>query len=86
MAYLWGVFLVEMMNMRVFISLRCSGRGRGRRQGALCFDGFSLGGMVMLDEYRGTSLTRKRTPLGPYSSPMPLGTYGDPRGVGVSHE
>ena len=25
-------------------------------------------------------------PVGPYSSPMPLGTYGVPRGVGVSYE
>ena len=24
--------------------------------------------------------------LGPYSSPMPRGTYGDPEGVGVSYE
>ena len=37
-------------------------------------------------QYRGTSLTRKRTPLGPYRRPMHrvLGeSWGGPRGVGV---
>ena len=36
--------------------------------------------------YRGTSLTRNTPPVGLYSRPMPLGTYGDPRGLGVSFE
>ena len=55
-----------------------------------------------LGTYRGTSLTRKRTPLGPYRRPMPrvLGgsegvgrflmskvpLYGGPMGVGGSYE
>ena len=33
-------------------------------------------------DYRGTSIERNTPLLGPYSS-CPLGTYGDPRGVGV---
>ena len=32
---------------------------------------------------KGSSLMRKRTNLGPYSSPVPLGTYRDPRGGAV---
>ena len=32
--------------------------------------------------YRGTSLTRKRTPLGPYHRPVPE-SLGGPGGVGV---
>ena len=39
--------------------------------------------------YRGTPLTRERTPLGPYRRPMPRvlgGSQGGPRGVGVCYE
>ena len=40
------------------------------------------GGWIPLREYRGTSLIRKRTPLGPCSRPMPRvfgGSYGGGR-------
>ena len=37
-----------------------------------------------VDAYRGTSLIRNTPPVGP-SIALCIGTYGDPRGVGVSH-
>ena len=33
--------------------------------------------------YKGTSLIRKRTPIGSYRRPIPGGSYGGPRGVDV---
>ena len=41
---------------------------------------------VRVRRYRGTSLIRKRTPLGPYRRPMPRGTWGGPGGWAFSHE
>ena len=38
-----------------------------------------------MEVYRGTSLIRKRPPLGTYCS-ICLGPYGGPRGVAVSYE
>ena len=36
-----------------------------------------------MSAYRGTSLTRNRTPLGPYRRPMPRILEGVPRGGGI---
>jgi len=41
---------------------------------------------VLLKAYRGTSLIRKRNPLGPYSTPVPRALWCSQGGGAVSYE
>ena len=77
--------LVSGLGFRVWFRVctfgfRVSGEGLG-----CAVSGFGLGIKVEglgVRVYRGTSLTGKRTPLGPYRRPMPR-VLGGPRRVGV---
>ena len=88
----WGMGLrIESFGIRVFGFVPVPGKELGWRVDHLVsglgvrVQGFgfeSEGSETPPPMYRGTSLTRKRTPLGAYRRPMPR-VLGGPRGVGV---